>query len=330
MKNPTIRRRSLSHLLLATLGLLACASTWAQAFPQRPLRIYLGQAAGGAVDTVARTLAERMSAALGQPVVVESRPGAGGMLAAEAVARAAPDGYTLGLLDVGALAVNPVLQKKVNYDVAKDFTYLGLVAKIPLVLIANPSLPATTLPELSGYLKQQAGKASYASSGVGSPLHMAMEAYKQRASVAAAHVPYRGGAPGLADVVAGHVPMMFLDTNLGSQYTKAGKVKAIAVATRERNPQLPDTPTFHESGLKDFDFAPWVGLAAPAGLPRDVAARLEQALKEVTASEPMVAKVQSLGFVPLQGDAAQFTAFAAKELAYYRKLIQEQKIQVDE
>lgn len=323
-------RRQFHRSVLAAAVALSALPATAQTYPNRPIKLFLGQAAGGAVDTVARTLAERLSSHLGQPVIVEPRPGAGGMLAAEAVARAAPDGYTIGLLDAGALAVNPVLQKKVSYNAAKDFTHIGLVAKIPLVLIANPQLAASNLPELTNYLRQNPGKVTYASSGMGGPLHMAMETYKQRAGVGAVHVPYKGGAPGLADVVAGHVPLMFVDTNLGSQYAKSGKVKALAVATLERNPQLPDVPTFNESGLKGFDFAPWVGLVAPAGLSRDVAAKLEQALLQVSASPEMAAKVQSLGFIPLKSDGAQFSAFAGKELAYYRHLIHEQKIQVEE
>lgn len=313
-------------LLSVATALCAMFVTQAQSFPDKPIRIVLGQAAGGAVDTVARLLAERVTQGLGQQVIVEARPGAGGMIAAEVVARAAPDGYTIGLLDAGALAVNPVLQKRVNYDVAKDFTYIALVAKIPLVLIAHPELPASTLSELTSYLKQNGEKVSYASSGVGGPLHMAMEAYKQKAGVAATHVPYRGGAPGLADVTAGHVPLMFIDTNLGNEYSKSGRVKALAVATKERNAQLPNVPTFHESGLQDFDFVPWVGIVAPTGLPKEVTAKLEQSLREITSSPEMGDKMQSLGFLPLRADAAQFESFVANEVTYYRRLIQEQKL----
>lgn len=325
-----VHKRQWAKSVLAFAATLCALTSTAQNFPTRPLKIIIGQAPGGAVDTVARTLADRLSALMGQPVIVDARPGAAGMLAAELVARAAPDGYTLGLLDAGSLAVSPVLQKKVNYDVTKDFTYVGLVAKIPLVLVAHPQLPVSTIADLTQHLRQHPDKVSYASSGVGGPLHLAMEAYKQKAGVNATHIPYKGGAPGLADVVSGHVPLMFIDTNLGNQYAASGRVKALAVATAERNSKLPQVPTFSESGLKGFDFAPWVGIVAPAGLQRDVAAMLENALQEVSGNADMVAKVQSLGFVPLKSTSAQFSTFATKELAYYRQLIQEQKIQVEE
>lgn len=306
------------------------SSVWAQEYPQKAIRLFIGQSAGGAVDTVARLLAEQMSAQLGQTVVVEYRPGASGMIAAQTTAKSAPDGYTLGLLDAGALAVSPVLQKSISYDVSRDFIYLGLVAKIPLVLAAHPSLQPSTLEQLTSYLNQATDRLSYASSGVGGPLHLAMESYKQRTGTEITHVPYQGGAPALTAVVGGHVPLLFIDTNLGGEYSRAGKLKLIAVATSERNPKIPEVPTFSESGIKDFEFAPWVGLTGPAGMPEPVVQRLTDTLARIMAGDELAKKIRDVGLVPSASTSQEFTSFAAAELENYKKLIAERKISLAE
>jgi tripartite-type tricarboxylate transporter receptor subunit TctC len=296
----------------------------------KPIKIVIGQAPGGAVDTVARLVGERLSIALGAPVVVESRAGAAGMIAADAVAKAPADGLTLGLLDVGALAVNPSLQPKIAYDISKDFAYLGGVAKIPLVLVAHPSAPVSTLPELTRYSRANPGRLSYASAGVGSPLHLAFEAYKQRMGVSVVHIPYRGGAPALADVAAGHVPLVFIDTNLASQYSKSGRVKPLAIATSERSAQLPDVPTFAEAGVPSFDFAPWVGLVAPAGLDATTQARLTAAVEAVAAQAEMQQQIRALGFMPWRMNGVQFASHVREEAVSYRGLIQARGIRLDQ
>lgn len=291
--------------------------------------MFIGQAAGGAVDTVARLVAERLSNRLGQPVVVDNRPGAGGMLAAETVARAAPDGYSVGLLDVGPLAVNPVLQPKISYDVTKDFRYIGTVAKIPLVLVAKPGLSFSTLAALTAYAKSHPAQLSYGSAGVGSPPHLAFETYKQRAGVFVTHIPYRGGAPALADVVAGHVDLTFIDTNLGSQYHNSRKVKAIAVATLQRSPLMPDVPTFDESGIKAFEFAPWVGVVGPAAMPKNAASRFSAALEAVIRSDEFTSRLQAIGFTTFINDPVKFDALIRSELLSYRALVTERNIKLE-
>jgi len=330
-----MRRRKLLPSLavlctFASFGSFAMAQAAATAFPERPLRLVIGQAPGGAVDTVARMLAERLGSVLQQPVVVENKPGAGGMLAAEAIARSAPDGYTLGLLDVGALTVNPVLQKKISYDVARDFSYIGTVARIPLVLVAHPSLQPSSAAELTRYSRAHPAELSYASAGVGSPPHLAFESYKQQSGALVTHLPYRGGAPALADVVAGHVQLTFIDTNLGSQYLKNGRVKAIAVATRERSALMPEVPTFDEAGLKDFEFAPWVGLIAAAGLPPAVSARLAAALATVLANADTGKRLRDIGFVPFGGNATEFAALMQRDLEAHRVLVRKRNIKLED
>ncbi|RYF81819.1 MAG: tripartite tricarboxylate transporter substrate binding protein [Comamonadaceae bacterium] len=322
--------RLAAALAASTFAWLALPASAQVAYPERPLRIVIGQAAGGAVDTVARTLAEGLGQALGQPVTVENKPGAGGMVAAESVARAPRDGYTLGLLDVGSLAVNPVLQAKIRYDVNKDFSFVGSVARIPLALVAHPSVPVDTLADLTRQLKANPGKFSYASAGVGSPPHLTFEAYKQRAGVFVTHLPYRGGAPALADVVAGHVPLTVIDTNLANQYLKDKRIKVLAVATTQRSPLMPQVPTFVEAGLADFEFAPWVGLVAPAGLNAATAARLSAALAQVMGGADFQARMRNIGFVSLPGDGAALEGLVKADLKRYGTLIREQGIRLED
>ncbi|KAA0183036.1 tripartite tricarboxylate transporter substrate binding protein [Cupriavidus gilardii] len=331
---PSLRRlcACLALTVATPMAIAQSASSSSSAgtsYPERPIRLLLGQAAGGAVDTIARMLAERLGATLRQPVVVENRPGAGAMIAAEAVARAPADGYTLALLDEGALTVNPVLQKKIAYDVLKDFSYLGTVARIPLVMVAHPSLNVATSDELTRYSKAHPSALSYASAGVGSPPHLAFEAYKQQSGAIVAHLPYRGGAPALADVVAGHVHLTFIDTNLGSQYAKTGRVKPIAVSTRQRSPLLPAVPTFEEAGLKGFEFAPWVGVVGPAGLPAPVAERIAQALQTVLADRDLLARVRGSGFEPFASGSTAFAALIRQDLEARRTLIRERNIRLE-
>lgn len=315
----------------AMLAALICVAggTQAQSYPDKSVRVIIGQPAGGAVDTVARLLAEQMTAKLGQSVVVENRPGASGMIAAQATARARPDGYTLGLLDAGALAVNPVLHKTISYDVSSDFTHLGLVAKIPLVLAAHPSLPVSSLEELTGYLKERPDELSYASSGVGGPLHLAMETYKQQAGVEVSHVPYQGGAPALTSVIGGHVPLLFIDTNLGAEHRESGNIKLFAVATKERNSRMPDVPTFDEAGIADFEFAPWVGLTGPAGMPAQVVETLTTTLAEIVAADDFRSKIDDVGLTATGSSSQEFADFAASELDAYTVLIKEGNISLN-
>jgi tripartite-type tricarboxylate transporter receptor subunit TctC len=315
----------------SAIGIAAVASfpaiSRAQAvFPAKPMKLINGFPPGGAVDTLSRLVAERMGSGLGQAVVIENKTGAAGAIAAEAIARSGTDGYTFGMLDVGALAVNPVLQKKISYDPAKDFVYLGLVARIPLLLVVNPSIPVSNIAQLTAHLKQSAGRASYASAGVGNALHLAMETYLQSTGASATHIPYRGAAPAVQDLLGGNVQMMFIDVNTSAPYIKTGKLKAIAIATPQRNVALPDVPTFIEANIPDVKATPWVGLVAPTGLAAPNVAKLSASLDEVTQSSEFQSKVTEMGFLVQRGSPSEFETLAKRELQSYSTLIKQRGI----
>lgn len=333
-----MHRRRLFSTALTTLSLSALSTRPARAQGTAPLgadassrvvRLINGFSPGGAVDTLSRAVAERLAAQLGQQVVVDNRPGAAGMIAADAVARAASDGLTVGVLDVGALAVNPALQKRMSYDAGKDFAYLGLVARIPLLLVAHPSVPASNLKELTTLLREHPGSHVYASAGIGNPLHLAMEAYKQASGVEVLHVPYKGASAAVQDVLGGRVSLMFIDVNTSAQHIRAGTLKPLAIGTRERNPALPNVPTFAESGLPTFEATPWIGLVGPAALTAAMKARLANALAQVMSQPDTRSKITELGFVPLQDGAEAFARLAEKDRIAYAKLIRERGISID-
>jgi tripartite-type tricarboxylate transporter receptor subunit TctC len=324
-----LTRRQLVNATLSAGLLPMAAPIRAQSFPQRPLRMLNGFAPGGAVDTVARLYAERLGPALGQTVVVENRPGAAGMIAAEAVARASPDGYTLALLDMGALAVNPALQPKVPYDVTKDFSFLGVVARVPLMLVVHPSMPATSSAALVRELQGKPGRYAYASAGIGSPPHLAMEAFKKLTGSFVVHIPYRGAAPAVQDVLAGRVNMMFIDQNTAAPHLKAGSLKAVAIATERRQPGLPDVPTFGESGIVGLMATPWLGVVAQSGVPADVAQRLQHAVRDTSARPDTQARIEQLGFVPETGSPETLAKLVRDDGNAWRQLIRDMQIRLE-
>jgi tripartite-type tricarboxylate transporter receptor subunit TctC len=312
--------------LAASAGKLSYANA---GFPTKPMRLVNGFPPGGAVDTLSRLVAERMGTALGQPVFVDNRTGAAGAIAADAISKAGADGHTFGMLDVGALAVNPLLQKKLSYDPARDFAYLGLVARIPLLLVVSPVVPANDVAQLTAHLKQAPTRVSYASAGVGNALHLAMEAYLQASGTTATHVPYRGAAPAVQDLLGGSVQMMFIDVNTSAQYIRSGRLKPIAIATQERNPALPDVPTFAESGIPSVQATPWVGLVAPVATATAHSTRLASVVSEVTQASDFQAKVTEMGFVVQRGSPQDFEALAKREQQAYASLIKERGITLE-
>lgn len=271
----TLDRRS----FMIAAGAFGLAGTHAQAqaaFPTRPITLVVPFAAGGSTDIVARLVGQKMSELLGQNVVIENRAGAGGNIGSTAVARATPDGYTLLLGTISTHALNPAILKTVTFDAVKDFTPISLLAIVPNVMVVHPSFPAKTVKEVLEVLKANPGKYSYASSGVGTPLHLSGELFKSLGGVQMNHVPYRGAGPALNDVVAGAVPIMFDNLPSSAGFIRNGQLRAIGVTTKERVSSFPDVPTIAEGGLAGYETYTWNALFGPANMPRPVVEKLNQ------------------------------------------------------
>src|SRR5689334_2165233 len=254
--------------------LLTATSAVAQTYPTKPVRILIAQAPGSATDVISRVVGNRLSEALGQPIVIEAKPGAGGALGTEAAARAAPDGYTLFMANNSTHGSNPALYPKLPYDAVKDFAPITLVAQVPYVLVVDPALPAKSVAELIALVKSNPGKMNYASAGNGSTHHFCGELLKSSAGLDIQHVPYKGSPPAIAGLLGGEVSLMFANlTDIGAQL-KAGKLRPLAVTTPKRAPMLADVPTLAEAGVPGFEIQSWFGLLAPAGTPAPIIARL--------------------------------------------------------
>ncbi|MEP6657000.1 MAG: tripartite tricarboxylate transporter substrate binding protein [Betaproteobacteria bacterium] len=297
---------------LAALALTATLAL-AQPFPNQPVKWIVPYPPGGGTDVVARSVGTALAASLGQPVVIENRPGAATLIGAEAIARAKPDGYTIGTADSGTLAFNPTLYAKLPYDPAKDFVFIGGLARFPLVLAVKPSLPVNTLAEMIDYAGKNANALNYGTPGAGSPHHLAMELFKQRARVSLTHVPYKGMAPAVQDILGGQIDVMFVDLATGLQHIRAGKLRAIAVASPKRLATLPDVPTIAESGLPDFEAYAWQAVVAPAGTPPEIVARLNRELTTALNSAEIRKKLSDMGVEPTPMPSAQIADFAKSE-----------------
>lgn len=288
--------RRLAASVAALAALAFTAPGWAaKPYPERPVTLVVGYAAGGATDIVARLVAKALTDELGQTIVVENKTGANSNIGAEIVSRAAPDGYTLY---VGSIAntINRTLYSKLNYDFVKDFKPIGLLATIPNILVVNPKLPVKTVPEYLAYAKANPGKLTCASSGSGSSIHLSCELFKMQTGTDILHVPYRGSGPAVADLLGGQVDSMFDNLPSSLPHVQAGKLRAIGVTSPQRLPAVPEVPTLAESGLPGFDVESWFGLMAPAGTPQPVIERLNQALDKALADPALVASYKQSGF----------------------------------
>jgi tripartite-type tricarboxylate transporter receptor subunit TctC len=308
---------------LAAIALtLTIAMHAASAYPTRPVTLVLGFAPGGPSDVMARIFGKKLEQVLGQPIVIENRTGAGGNIAGEMVARAAPDGYTLLLANSGILAANAQLYKRTGFDAEKDFTPITRVGAQANVLIINPSIPANTLQEFIDYARANPGKLSYASGGHGSSPHLAAELLKAEAKVNIVHVPYKGTGPALQDIIAGHVQMMFSSVSPAKPHIEGGKVRALAVSTLSRTALLPDVGSVNELAIPDFEAVAWHAVVGPAKLPKDVLAKLHGALME-TLKDPATAKqLTNLGLDILPTTPEELAAYIKAEIPKWAKIIQ--------
>lgn len=322
--------KALACLLTVTASLgTAPGSATAQdpSYPTRPVRIIVAFPVGGLLDTVSRIVGDKLTVVLGQQFIIESRPGAGGTLATAAVARAEPDGYTLMMINDNH-AVNPSVFKNIPYDSVKDFAPIGFVGSAPMALSANARLAVRSVQDLVELTRQQPGKISYASVGIGSASHLAGELFAAKAGVRMLHVPFRGGAPAINDLVAGHVDTMFVTAVVGGQHMKTGALTPLALAAAARFETLPEVPTMAEAGYP-LEAAYWFGLAAPAGTPPAVLAKLEAALAEVLAMPDLRKRMTEMGAVVTPLGSRQFGDYIRAEMAKWADVIAQNNIRFE-
>lgn len=311
-------------------GLVAPVVASAQAdWPQKTVTIIVPFPAGGSTDMVARAMAQEMGAKLGQSFVVDNRPGATGTLGAGLVKRAPADGYTLLVSSLGAFVVTPHLQKNVPYDATRDFDYITVPVQAPNVLVANPAQPAKTVADVIAALKANPGKLSFASSGNGSSDHLSAELFWQQSATQGLHVPYKGGAPAVTDLLGGQVDFSFQNVNAVLPHIRSGKLRAIAVTGDKRSPVLPDVPTLAEGGVKGAEVYSWQGLAAPRGLPPAVKDRLAKAAIAAINAPEVKQRMVEQGLEIVASTPAEFTAFQQREWTRWKTLIETRKITAD-
>ncbi len=327
--------KSFARFLFSTVTLFAlingapAVAQSAATYPSKPIKIVVPFPPGGATDILARAIGFELQKAWSQSVVIENKPGAGGNTGADLVAKSPPDGFTLIMATVGTHAINMSLYAKMPYDAVKDFEPIVLVAGVPNLLVVHPSVNAKSVKELTALAKAQPGKLNVASSGNGTSIHLAAELYKQMAGVDILHVPYKGSAPAVADLLGGQVQMMFDNMPVSLPHAKAGKLRALAVTSLKRSPALPDVPTMDEEGLKGFDATSWFGLLAPAGTPKDIIAKLNAASVAALSTSEMRERLAAQGADPVGNTPDQFAAFIKAEIEKWAKIVKASGARVD-
>jgi tripartite-type tricarboxylate transporter receptor subunit TctC len=321
-------RQALAGLLLAGAAAFSCAAS-AAPYPERPIRLVVPQAPGSATDTVARILAPEMSRPLGQPVVVENRPGGALTIGIDAVAKSAPDGYTIGMGPIGALAITRHMVAKLPYDIERDLQPVALVARGHMMLAVSPSLPVNSVRELIDYAKKNPGKLVNASSSNGSPGHVAGEMFKVMTGTDIVHAPYKGGAMAINDLIAGHVQVIFESLNTIATYARSGKVRALAVSGARRSPGFPELPTIAEAGVPGYEASTWTGIIAPAGLPPAVLAKLNAAVNEAIRSPVFMDRFALIGDEPAGGTPADFAEAIRRDSARWAEVIRRSGARID-
>jgi tripartite-type tricarboxylate transporter receptor subunit TctC len=312
-------KKAIAALLLAAISV--APSLAQETYPNKPIRMIVPYAAGGPTDVLARVVAQKLTESLGQSVIVDNKPGANGIPGTDAIAKASPNGYTIGLSTIGPLAVNPSLFPKIPYDTLKDFAPLMVLARSYSLLAVNPSVPANNLRELVALLKANPGKYSYASGGVGTTQHLSGELFSNVAGVKMLHVPYKGEGAAQTDLLGGQVHMMFTSTIIGYNQVRAGKLRAMGVTSAHRLPSMPEIPTIAESGFPGFEVTAWFGMVAPAGTPAPIVERLNESLQAVIKQPEVVKKLEELGAVPAGGPPSDLTALFRSELPKWREVV---------
>jgi len=313
----------------ASLALLAAFSACAQNYPAKPVRILIAQAPGSATDVISRVVGNKLSEAIGQPVIIEARPGAGGVLGTEVAAHSAPDGYTLFMANNSTHGSNPAVYAKLPYDPVKDFAPVAFVASVPYVLVVQPSLPVNSVRELIDYVKARPGKVNFASAGNGSTHQFCGELLKSAAGIDMTHVPYKGSPPGVLAVTAGEVSVMFANlTDIGGQL-KGGKLKPLAVTTAKRSSHVPELPTMEEAGVPGFEIVSWFAILAPAGTPAPIVARLNSEINKVIARDDVRATLGAQGLDTQQMSTDQLAAHIKSEIAKFSKIAKAANIKAE-
>ncbi len=315
------------QLILAALMCLfigrgsVLAAETAQTYPARPIRMIVPQTPGGTADTVARTVAPGLSAALGQQIVIDNRGGAGGIIGTELSAKAIPDGYTISLNGAGPLTISPLLQKQAPYDPVKDFVPISLITISPFALVVHAAVPAKSVKELIALAKAEPGKLNYASGGTGSVSYLGMELFKSMAGVNILHVPYKGTAPGMIDVLAGNITMILFAVPPAVQHVAAGRLRMLGVSGANRSPQYPDIPTIREAGMAGYDVTTWTGLLLPLKTPPAIVAKQRDALAKTIGAPETRRQLESQGLDIITNTSEAFTNFIRAELAKHAKII---------
>ncbi len=321
--------RKLVAVFLGVVAMVVASQVLAQAWPTKPIKWVVPFAPGGTTDILARTIGDKLSIALGQPVIVENKPGAGGGLGADFVAKAAPDGYTILGGTISTNAINASLYKELPYDPVKDFIPITLIARVPNMLVVNNDVPAKTVAELIALMKKNPGKYTFASSGNGTSQHLSGELFKSMAGVDMQHIPYKGSPPALQDVMGGSVTMTFDNITTAWTLAKAGKLRALGVTTAKRSPAAPDVPTIAEAGVIGYEIGSWQGVFAPAGTPPAIVKRLNTEIVRIINTPEVQEKLLALGAEPVGNSTEEFTVFVKAEVVKWGDVVKKSGAKVD-
>ena len=323
-------RNGVCARLLFVGAVLAAFGAWAQSFPAKPIRILVPFPAGGSADIMARVVGQKMAETWGQPVVIDNRPGAGGNIAAEMAAKAAPDGYTLFLCVVGTHAIHQSLYKKLPFDPIKDFAAVAYIAGVPNVVVVHPSIPVTSVKELIAFVKARPGRINFGSSGTGTSVHMSGEMLKVMAGLDMTHVAYKGNPQAVTDLIAGQIELMITNTPSVIPYIKNGRLRPLAVTGRERSAALPDVPTMEEAGLPGYESTAWFGLVSPAAVPRGIVNKLNSEVMRIVGLADVRQNLSSQGAEPLAMTPDEFGDFMKAETLKWAKVVRASGARADD